>query len=122
MEIIHAKTAYSNTLLAEARHREHLFGLMVNCFNDKIRAASTEGETVCSILWKEFDMDENYATDCKATEELINTIIGAGYEAEFCYNSRTAYNPCGIVVAWGPDPQLSISDFFNFTNELYKGD
>ena len=122
MEIIHAKIAYSNTLMAEVKSRQSLFKQMVSCFNDKVRVASNEGRTVCSLLWKEFDLDESYATDCEATAELLNTIIGAGYEAEFCYNGRTVCNPCGIVVAWGPCQEESIADFFNYSENLFRGE
>lgn len=118
MEIIHAKTAYANTLLAE----QHLLDSMITCFNNKVRLASMEGKRVCHVLWKEFDIDENYATDCEATATLLDVLLGAGYDVEFCYNGRTVFNPCGVVAAWGPYSEGIIEEFFYNAEDLYRGE
>lgn len=122
MEIIHAKVAHATSLLAETQSRAATFENMVKYFNKVVNETAAKGGYVCAIRWKDFDLDESYATDCEATAELLNTIIGAGYEAEFCYNGRTVCNPCGIVVAWGPCQEESIADFFNYSESLYRGE
>lgn len=122
MEIIHAKIAYANTLLAEHEARNSLFEKMIHCFNQKVKEEAMNGSHICTVLWKEFDIDEAYATDCEATAELLSSIIGAGYEASFCYNGPSVYNPCGIIVGWGPNANEWIEDFFRHSEELYKGE
>lgn len=122
MEIIHAKVAYANTLLAEYEVRNSLFEKMIRHFNKKVKEAATNGCHTCAILWKEFDIDEAYATDCEATAELLSSIVGAGYEAVFCYNGPSVYNPCGIVVGWGPEANECIEDFFQHSESLFKGE
>ena len=122
MEIIHAKIIYADTLIAEQKQRQFLFNHMIECFNTKVRQAALDGRYACSILWREFDIDEHYATDYEGTSDLLNSILGAGYEAEFCYNGKTVCNPCGVVVAWGPHPEEYIKDFFDYSEDLYRGE
>ena len=122
MEIIHAKVAYADTLLAEYEMHHSLFEKMIRHFNKKVKEEAMAGFQTCFVLWKEFDIDEAYATDCEATAELLSSIIGAGYEAVFCYNGPNISNPCGIVVGWGPEANECIEDFFQHSKNLFKGE
>ena len=106
----------------ESEAKAVLTKLGITNFNQKVKEEAMNGRHICTILWKEFDIDEAYATDCEATAELLSSIIGAGYEASFCYNGPSVYNPCGIIVGWGPNANEWIEDFFRCSEELYKGE
>lgn len=122
MELIHAKVAHATSLLAETKSRAATFENMVKYFNKTVNETAAKGEYACVIRWKDFDLDESYATDCEASLELLSSIIGAGYEAAFCYCSSSCYNPCGVVVGWGEAPEQAIDDYFNYTEGLCKGE
>lgn len=123
MEIIHAKEAYAHSILAQRNARRIMFEDLALCFNRFVNEAATKGETVIVLRWKDFDMNEEIATDEEALYELLGNIIAAGYEAEFCYNSPSAYNPCGIVVAWGLQAQADITAMFGENSEIiYRGE
>lgn len=123
MELIHADVAYANTLMARRDARKVMFNDLAIYFNSRINEVAAKGETACIIRWKDFDINEDLATDEEATTELIENIITAGYEAEFCYNSPSAFNPCGIVVGWGNDALNSIDVAFAATQgELSRGE
>lgn len=123
MELIHAKEAYANTLLAQRKARRIMFNDLAIYFNSRINEVAANGETACIIRWRDFDINEELATDEEATVELIENIVAAGYEAEFCYNHPSAYNPCGIVIGWGEDAASSVALAFAATEgELCRGD
>ena len=123
MEIIHADVAYANSLIARRNARHLMFTELAVYFNNCINKAAADGKTYCIIRWRDFDENEDLATDNEATIELIDNIIVAGYEVAFCYNSSTAFNPCGIVIGWGKEAKESIDIAFAETEgELYKGE
>ena len=49
MEIIHAKVAYANTLLAEYEARNSLFEKMIHYFNQKVKEKATASNLFCSL-------------------------------------------------------------------------
>lgn len=123
MELIHAKEAYANTLLAQRKARRVMFSDLAIYFNSRINEVAALGETACIIRWRDFDMDENLATDEEALTELLENIISAGYEVELCYNHPSAFNPCGMVIGWGNNAADSIDLAFAATmGELCKGE
>lgn len=123
MELISAKQAYANTLLSKRRARRIMFNDLAVYFNNRVNKVAAQGDSVCIIRWKDFDVDENLATDEEAVTELIENILSAGYEVELCYNSPAAYNPCGIVVAWGVDAIAAIDwAFCQVEGRLWRGE
>lgn len=123
MELIHAKEAYANTLLAQRKARRIMFNDLAIYFNSRINEVAANGETACIIRWRDFDMDENLATDEEALTELLENVVSAGYEVELCYNHPSAFNPCGMVIGWGNNAADSINLAFAATmGELCKGE
>ena len=123
MELIHAKEAYANTLLAQRKARRIMFNDLAIYFNSRINEVAANGETACIIRWRDFDMDENLATDEEALTELLENVVSAGYEVELCYNHPSAFNPCGMVIGWGNKAIDSIDFAFAATmGELCKGE
>lgn len=122
MELIHADFAFANTLRARRRKREILFDNLVICFNKTVDKAAKQGKNACVIQWCDFDIKEDYATDEEAVGELLDRILVAGYEVELCYCSSYAYNPCGIVVAWGLNALDAIHEIFDEEKNLYRGE
>ena len=123
MDLINARVAEATTLLCAEKVRRDLFSKFEVCFNRGIRKASEKERRSYAILWTEFDKSEEIIFEDDIIEELIDNIIAAGYEIAFCYNHPATYNPCGLVVAWGPNPMEEIDKFFK-TNDLnlYKGE
>lgn len=123
MELIHADIAYANSLMARRNARKLIFDDLAIYFNSRINEVAAKGDTACIIRWQDFDINEDFATDDQLTTELIENIISAGYEAEFCYVSPSAYNPCGVVIGWGQDAKESINLLFLAVgNSLYRGE
>lgn len=122
MEIIRAKEAYAYSVLAKHNARHIMFDDLVLCFNKFVNEAACKGHTAIVFLWKDFDVNEEIATDEDAITEFLNNVIIAGYDAEFCYISPSAYNPCGIVVAWGENPSEDIRLMFVEHTEIYRGE
>lgn len=123
MELIHAKEAYANTLLAQRHTRRLMFEKLAMFFNKCINDASACCKTTCIIRWRDFDVNEEIATDEEATAELLENVVTAGYEVEFCYNSPSAYNPCGIVVAWGNNAEEELKEAFeSVEGNLWRGE
>lgn len=119
MELIKATEAYASTLLARRLKMEKL----ALYFNKVITEAAAKGNTTCIIRWKDFDMDEELATDEDTTIQLIESIVSAGYDAEFCYNNPYAFNPCGIVIAWGEETEKLLNEAFaQVDGQLYRGE
>ena len=123
MELIHAKEAYANTLIAKSKARRIMFEDLALCFNKYVNEAAARAETAILLRWRDFDINEELATDEEALTELLNNVMAVGYEAEFCYNSPSAYNPCGIVVAWGENAVDDIVDMFlKCAETIYRGE
>lgn len=123
MELIHAKEAYANTLLAQRKARSIMFNDLAIYFNSYVNEITAQGKFACLIRWQDFDMDENLATDEEALTELLENIVSAGYEVELCYNSPSAFNPCGLVIGWGNNALEAISSIFaNMNGELWRGE
>ena len=122
MELIHAKEAYMHSILAQHHARHIMFEDLALCFNKFVNEAANKGKTAIIFRWKDFDANEEIATDEDAVTEFLNSVIVAGYDAEFCYTSPSAYNPCGIVVAWGKNPPEDIRLIFLEHTEIYRGE
>ena len=87
MELIHAKEAYAHTVLAKRNARRVMFEDLALCFNKYVNEAAAHAETAILLRWRDFDINEELATDEEALTELLNNVMAAGYEAEFCYIS-----------------------------------
>lgn len=122
MEIIHAKEAYAHSILAQRNARRIMFEDLALCFNKFVNEAANKGQTAIIFRWKDFDINEEIATDEDAVTEFLNNVIIAGYDAEFCYISPSAYNPCGVVVAWGENPAEDIRLMFLEHTEICRGE
>lgn len=122
MELIHAKEAYAHSILAQHNARHIMFEDLALCFNKFVNEAANKGKTAIIFRWKDFDANEEIATDEDAVTEFLNSVIVAGYDAEFCYTSPSAYNPCGVVVAWGENPTEDIRLMFLEHTEIYRGE
>lgn len=123
MELIHAKEAYAHTVLAKRNARRVMFEDLALYFNKYVNEAAAHAETAILLRWRDFDINEELATDEEALTELLNNVVAAGYEAEFCYVSPSAYNPCGIVVAWGDNATQDITDmFFKLSGTICRGE
>lgn len=123
MEIIHAKEAYANAMLAKYQARRSMFERAAAAFNKIVIEAADRGEIAALLRWRDFDIDEELAVDEEALTELLNQIVASGYDAEFCYCSPVAFNPCGIVFAWGEYTLDAINEVFqNLTGEIYRGE
>lgn len=122
MEIIHAKEAYAHSILAQRNARRVMFEDLALCFNKFVNEAASKGQTAIIFRWKDFDANEEIATDEDAVTEFLNNVIVAGYDAEFCYISPSAYNPCGVVVAWGENPIEDIRLMFLEHTEICRGE
>ena len=123
MELIHADIAYANSLMARRDARKLIFDDLAIYFNSRINEIAAKGETACIIRWRDFDINEDFATDEEAVTELLEHIISAGYEVELCYNHPSAFNPCGMVIGWGNNAADSIALAFAATmGELCRGE
>lgn len=122
MEIIHAKEAYAHSILAQRNARRIMFEDLALCFNKFVNEAAGKGRTAIIFRWKDFDANEEIATDEDAVTEFLNNIFVAGYDAEFCYISPSAYNPCGVVVAWGENSTEDIRLMFLEHTEICRGE
>ena len=122
MELIHAKEAYAHSILAQHNARHIMFEDLALCFNKFVNEAANKGKTDIIFRWKDFDDNEEIATDEDAVTEFLNSVIVAGYDAEFCYTYPSAYNPCGVVVAWGENPIEDIRLMFLEHTEIYRGE
>ena len=123
MNLIHARTAEATTLLSTEMARRDLFSKFEVCFNRSINKAAEKERRSYALLWTEFDKNEEIIFEDDVIEELISNVIAAGYDVAFCYNHPLNYNPCGFVIAWGPNPMEEIDKFFETNDlDLYKGE
>lgn len=122
MNLINAKVAYANSLLAKHKKRRLIFNDLAIHFNNQVNKVSQKGEMATIFRWADFGLEEDFATEEELTAELLDGIIAAGYEAEFCYNGPSVYNPCGIVVGWGEEVESQIAKVFEETAGIYRGD
>ena len=122
MELLNAKVVYASTLVAKQKTLDILLAKFANCFNKKVSEAAEKGLYCCSLRWREFDEEENFAIDDDAIEILLSSIYAAGYEVSFSYISPSAYNPCGVVIGWGPEAEKVVEDFFLQNSEICKGE
>ena len=122
MNLINADVAYANSLLARRKNRHLIFDDLAIHFNNQINKASKVGEMASIFRWADFGLEEDFATEEELTVELLENIIAAGYDAEFCYISPAAYNPCGIVVGWGKEAEVRIKWLIDETDGLYRGE
>ena len=123
MDLINARTAEATTLLSTEMVRRDLFSKFEVCFNRGVNKAAEKERRSYALLWTEFDKNEEIIFEDDVIEELIGNVIAAGYDVAFCYNHPSDYNPCGFVIAWGPNPMEEINKFFR-TNDLnlYRGE
>lgn len=123
MELILAKEAYANTLLAQVKAKRDLFSKFMLSFNKFVTNTYSRGESTFVLRWKDFDKTEELATNEDLLGEILNYVILAGYDVEFCYNGPSAYNPCGIIVAWGAEAEKDITVMFDsLDGVLWRGE
>lgn len=122
MNLINADVAYANSLLARQKNRRLIFDDLAIYFNNQVNKNSKKGNMAIIFRWTDFGLNEDFATEEELTAELLENILAAGYEAEFCYCSPGAYNPCGIAVGWGKEAEERIKLLIEETAGLYRGD
>lgn len=118
MKLIKANDAYANTLLVQQKAKQNMFNKFEAHFNKLVTDTANLGETAFALEWKEFDTSEELAINEDLMGALLDYIVLAGYEVELCYNSPSAFNPCGIVVAWGEKAEEDISVVFDLLDGL----
>lgn len=75
MEIIHAKEAYAHSILAQRNARRIMFDDLALCFNKFVNEAACKGLTAIIFRWKDFDVNEEIATDEDAITEFLNNVV-----------------------------------------------
>ena len=58
MELIHAKEAYANTLIAKSKARRIMFEDLALCFNKYVNEAAARAETAILLRWRDFDIGD----------------------------------------------------------------
>lgn len=124
MEIINSNDAYYFTEMSRNEVMQEAMNNYVEAFNEEVRKATKKGRDFCLLPWSDFGVkihpsDEDFANLAAFVEMLMDK----DYEVEYYFHNPRHHDVSGIVVAWGPNANSRIDQFFAETEGcFYRGE
>lgn len=125
MQLYNAETAYKMAMEGKERIQVTALESFTDIFNEIVTDATEDGETLTIVSLELLGISARNTTpeDFDNLSMFVEHLLNNDYAVEYYYYNPRYHNVSGIIVAWGPDADEQIDEFFaTTTGHFYRGE